>query len=447
MKAIINGNIFDYVSYRPNSYVLFDDTIRKTGPMSEYVKPADLEEEIDAKNCFVMPTFVNGHTHIYGAFLRGWSSPVFFPHNFREILQQIYWVLDGGLDIESSYHSATSFALDNIRAGVTTIFDHHAAGTEIIGTLDALKKGWVDDSGLRGLFCFELSDRFDVDACIRENVDFYEKNKGVSPMYTGMFGMHASLTVSEKTLRKVKEAIGDIPMHVHVAEGIEDEVECEAYYGKRVVERFIDHGIINPNSVFAHCILVDQHEAWLMAENGITASPNPSSNMNGGNGICDYRYFKNAGTPVMLGNDGCGIDMAGSVRNFVFAEHVRTHSYSEVGINDARNCILRSYELASTLLGVKLGRIEEGYAADMLTMEYMPYTPINEDNAWGFVFDALFQQFKPNNVWCAGDQKLKNYKVTLDEEKICSEAQRSCQRIWDKFAGTKKTVPFIQLRD
>lgn len=433
MKSIIHANIYDYESYRPDTYVLYDDTIRKIGPMSEYLKPAECTEELDAEGAFLMPSFVIGHAHIYGAFLRAWTPPLFRPLCFREHLQQVHWLLDGGLDRESSYHSAKATALDHIRSGVTTIFDHQASGGEITGTLDALKQGWVDESGLRAMFCFEVSDRFPVDICIRENVDFYEKSKGKSNMYAGMFGMHASLTLSEKTLDKVAETIGDIPLHVHVAEGAEDEIECESLYGKRVVERYRDHKLITPNSVFAHCVNINLREAAIMAEYGVTAAINTTSNINGGHGVADYRDLRRMGVRTMIGNDSLGTNIVTDIRNFVFAQHTKAKNAFSVNETDALLCLNINFDHASRLLGVKLGRIREGYAADMLTVDYNPITPMDGSNVWAHVFDGIFQQFRPRNVWCAGVRKLKNYAVTLDEERICDDARRVCAKLWESL--------------
>lgn len=428
MKVIINANVFNFDTYRRNRYVLFDDTIRAEGPMSEFVRPADCTEVLDAGGALLMPSMVIGHAHIYGAYLRAFSPSVYHPLTFRELLEQVYWKLDGGLDIESSYYSAKAMALDHIRSGVTTIFDHHASGRAIIGTLEALRQGWVEESGLRGIFCFETSDRFPIDRCIEENVTFARRHH--EPDCAGMFGMHASMTLSKKTLDRVAANLGDIPVHVHVAESLEDQMECINCYGKRIVERFADHGLITGNTIFAHCVNIDMREAFVMAEHGVTAAINTTSNFNAGHGFVDYRLLRRFGVNTMIGNDSLGSNIATDIRNFVFSQHLVDKNVFAVTSADALRCVDNGYEHASKLLGVKLGRIREGYAADMMTVDYIPYTPMNEQNAWEHVFDAIFSQFRPRNVWCAGVQKLKNYDVTLDEKAICAKSREVCERLW-----------------
>lgn len=68
----------------------------------------------------------------------------------------------------------------------------------------------------------------------------------------GLFGLHASLSLSDDTLMKVKEVIGDCPIHIHVAESEMDELECEKLHGLRVVERLDKFGLLNKkNSLLA----------------------------------------------------------------------------------------------------------------------------------------------------------------------------------------------------
>ena len=432
MKAILHVNIYDYARYKEDQYVLYDDKILKVGDMADYRRSHGCTQEIDAKGALLLPSLVIGHAHLYGAYLRAFRPKSFQPLTFREHLQQFFWELDGKLDLDASYHSAKAMALDHIRSGVTTIFDHHASGGAIRGTLEQLRRGWVEESGLRGVFCFETSDRFDVDACIEENVSFHNAHKA-DGWSCGMFGMHASMTLSERTLRKVRERICDIPLHVHVAESLEDQEECIALYGKRIVERFLDNGIVTPGSIFAHCVNINGREAFLMAENGITAALNATSNINCGHGVADYRALRRFGVATTIGNDSLGTNIASDYRIFVFTQHLRSKNVWNVNPRDLLCCIRNGYEQASRMLGVPLGRIEPGYAADMLTVDYNPYTPMDESSIWDHVFDALLAQFRPRNVWCAGVQKLKDYSVTLDEEKICAESRSCAQRIWQSI--------------
>ena len=72
----------------------------------------------------------------------------------------------------------------------------------IDGSLDVLEKA-LRDVGLKGSLCFEVSDRWAPrarDASIAENVRFIKKNKN-DPFVRAMFGLHASFTLEDETVR------------------------------------------------------------------------------------------------------------------------------------------------------------------------------------------------------------------------------------------------------
>jgi cytosine/adenosine deaminase-related metal-dependent hydrolase len=219
MKAFINATLYDFESFRENQYVLFEDEIIQVGPMDKF---PGADEITDAIGCVLMPGLLNAHAHIYSTFARGMSVP-FDPKSFQDILDQLWWKLDAKLDKESVYYSGLVSACECIQNGVTTVIDHHASGLYIKGSLNELKRSVCDEMGLRGIFCFETSDRFDIDECIEENIEFASHK---SERCAGLFGMHASLSLSDDTLRKISQKTGDIPVHVHAAESIEDEDDC-----------------------------------------------------------------------------------------------------------------------------------------------------------------------------------------------------------------------------
>jgi len=156
---------------------------------------------IDAKKNLVLPGFAVGHTHIYSTFARGLNLP-FNPLNFKDILNQLWWKLDSKLGERENYYSALISGIEFIKNGVTTVIDHHASGLQIKGSLKTLKNALCDEIGLRGIFCFETSDRFNIDECIEENLDFLCTR---SEMHAGIFGLHASLSLSDDTLEKISK--------------------------------------------------------------------------------------------------------------------------------------------------------------------------------------------------------------------------------------------------
>jgi cytosine/adenosine deaminase-related metal-dependent hydrolase len=429
MKAITNIDIYDYHKYRPDSYVLFDKQIREVGSMKDF---RGAESVFDGKKALLMPSLLVGHAHIYGTFFKGIQLSPFHPQTFTQLLKQLYWRIDGGLDLESSYYSARISGIEHIKNGVTTLLDHHASGTNIRGTLEELRRGICDDTGMRALFCFETSDRFNVDDCIAENLSFAKER---SEKHRGLFGLHASLSVNDETLRKVGDVIGDIPAHVHVAESLEDEVKSLNEYGKRIVHRFKDFGILNEDSILAHCVNIDDSEAEIIADSKCIVAINPTSNMNTAAGIADPSLFKKYDIPVMVGNDSLGTNIAHDYLNVIYTMHLRQGNCYSFGYENLLDYIRNGYEYTGKMLGIKLGKIEPGYAADMITIPYKIATRMNQDNAFNYVVDDVFNNFHPRDVWSDGDLKMEKYETIWDEEQLYAHASESAMKVWQRIGG------------
>ena len=88
----------------------------------------------------------------------------------------MWWKIDAKIDNNISYYSGIAAGYEFLLNGVTTVIDHHASGTDILGSLKSINKG-LDVIGLRKILCFETSDRFNIVDCIKENLSFAKKNQ------------------------------------------------------------------------------------------------------------------------------------------------------------------------------------------------------------------------------------------------------------------------------
>ena len=101
-----------------------------------------------------------------------------------------------------------------------------------------------------------------------------------SGMIAGMMGMHAQFTISDETMELAAANKPDeVGYHIHVAEGIEDLHHCLKHYGKRIVDRLMDHGILGEKTLLGHCIYINPHEMDLIKETDTMVVHNPESNM------------------------------------------------------------------------------------------------------------------------------------------------------------------------
>lgn len=426
--AIINAVLYDFKKYQENKYIIFDEKILEIGDMNDFVDKS--YKVIDATDHVVLTSLVCGHAHIYSTFARGLSVD-FNPSNFQEILDQLWWKIDRQIDNEIIYYSGIVSAVDYMKNGVTTIIDHHASGAEIKGSLTALKKAVTDDASLRGIFCFETSDRFDVEESIEENVSFINENK--TDYARGLFGLHASLSLSEDTLKKVSKALNGNPIHIHVAESEMDQVDSITKYGERVVARLNRHKLLTPNSIITHALFVDEKELKLLKENDCTVALNVNSNMNNGIGLPNYLKFYNRDIDVIIGNDGISSSMTSEWLTLLYTMHLRYLTPTKFGFDHIMKIINDTYEYANKILEAKLGRFEEGWDADLLMIPYVAPTPMNDGNMFGHVFFGMANSFKPNHVFARGNHLVNDYKVGKELAAKYREATKYATKLWDKI--------------
>ncbi|HPR34568.1 MAG TPA: putative aminohydrolase SsnA [Anaerolineaceae bacterium] len=440
---ITNGKIVTWGN--PNEILENKALLIQDGLIHEIATEAELkaahpgEEILDAQGQMVMPGLICAHTHFYGAFSRGMAIPGEPSRNFQEILANLWWKLDKGLDEEGVKYSALALLADATRYGCTTLFDHHASPNCIDGSLD-IEADAVLESGLRASLCYEVTDRDGEEkalAGIRENGRFISgvKAGNYGQMLRAHFGLHASLTVSDETLEKcLAENNGRVGFHSHAAEGIVDQEDSLTKYGKRVVERFADTGVLGENTILAHGVHLTPHEIDLLAQSGTWLSHQPRSNMNNAVGVAPIEEMLRQGVQVCLGNDGFSNAMW---QEWFFAYLIQKDQQADPRAMNGYDLIKIAVENNSRLAtqtwdGLRVGKIEKGAAADLILVDYHPITPMHAGNLpWHILFG--FRDGMVTSTIAGGKLLMKDRKLLmLDEAEIAAKAREAAIRTWDR---------------
>lgn len=425
-----NALIYTGSSLIHSGYVSVDKgKIVEVGFMNDFKGKLDK----DLKGMLLMPAWINAHTHMYSTLARGMKVD-FHPLTFTQILKQLWWKLDRILGPEEIRISAMVAAAEFIHSGVATIFDHHSSPRHVAGTLESIKSAVVDTAGMRGVFCFETSDRDGIQLeAIDENLDFYNKYKG-NHFASGMMGLHASFTLSDETLGIVSKACGEqIPIHAHVAEGLEDEINSINTHGLKIIERFDKYGLLNENSIYAHCIHTSDDEVGKISESNGFIVISIQSNMNNSVGIPSFSKFVKNRAKVVLGNDGFGFSPAFDIRLLSLSQKYLSGTPLAFSNSDLKEILDNTYELASRHLREKFGRIEENYPADIMVIDYDPPTPITFDNFYDHLFFGITES-KVNSLYVNGKAVMIDGKIeTFDENEIRRESRKISEKLWEKL--------------
>ena len=440
MFLIGNGRLFTRDTEHPyiecGGILVDGNIIKEIGTFDELKAKYPNLEVIDANNQIIMPAFINVHNHIYSALARGLSIKNHNPKNFIEILEGLWWNLDEHLTLEDDKVSAEVTYLNCIENGVTTIFDHHASYKKTEGSLMEIAKV-AKDYKIRTCLCYEVSDRNgeeEMKKAVKENVDFINyANEDTTDMIKGTMGLHASFTLSDETLRYVVEQNPkNGGYHIHIAEGTTDVEDSLSKYGVRTVERLNAMGILGPKTVAGHCIYIDDNELDILKETDTMVVHNPESNMGNAVGAPDVLKIYDKGILVGLGTDGYTNDM---VESYKVANILQKHMHKNP------NCAWgeiptmlfeNNAKIANRFFSTPLGKIKEGYAADIIFVDYDPLTPMDENNINSHILFGI-NGYSVTTTICNGEVLMRDRKLLhIDKKKVMEESRKQAADLWKR---------------
>jgi cytosine/adenosine deaminase-related metal-dependent hydrolase len=375
-------------------------------------------ERIDCSGKYVTKSFAVGHHHVYSALARGMGAPKKNPENFVEILEYIWWNLDKCLDLEMIEYSALTTAMACAKAGSTFVIDHHASPNAIKGSLEIIAKAF-DQVGVSHLLCYEITDR---DGDEKTQKGLLETEKYLQK-HQGLVGLHASFTVSDTTLKKAVELSEKYHsgIHIHVAEDKADQEHCEKNYGKRVVERLHDFGVLESSkTILGHGLHLSENERRLIAASKAWMVQNMESNLNNKVGLF---HAQGLGDRIMLGTDGMHSDMLQSAKAaFFVGQQSDTIDYA-TAYQRFRN--VHHYLNSNNFAG-------DG-ENNLVVLDYDTPTAFHQDNFLGhFLFGWNSNHVK--HVISNGEIIVKDRKIQkVDETEILNISRLLSEKLWAKM--------------
>lgn len=373
------------------------------------------EQIIDCSGKLVTKSFAVGHHHVYSALARGMGAPKKNPENFHEILQYIWWTLDKCLDKDMIEASALATAMACAKAGSTFVIDHHASPNAIDGSLDIIARAF-EKVGVDHLLCYEITDRDGIDkakAGLTETERYLKSNPG-------LVGMHASFTLGDHTLKKAAELMDkyNSGVHIHVAEDLYDQEFCKENYGKRVVERLNDFGVLQSSkTILGHCLHINEDERKLIKNSGAFVVQNMESNLKNKVG---YFNAKGLGDNIMLGTDGMHGDMLQSAKAaFFVGQNFDTINYAS------------AYERFRKVHAyLAMNQFQGDADNNLVVLDYNSPTEINQDNFLGhFIFGMNSNHV--NDVISNGKVIVRNREIqNVNETEIHAFTREQSLRLW-----------------
>jgi len=440
MLLIGNGKIVTRDNAAPfieNGAVAIDgELIKETGDTAALRAKYPDADYIDAKGRLVMPGFINVHMHYYSTFARGIALGGKPATTFGEVLSGLWWRLDKQLDLDDVYYSCMGPMIDGVRSGVTSVIDHHASPFAVEGSLFKIAEA-AKLFGIRSNLCYEVSDRDGEEialAGIRENVDFANHcKKQDDDMIRCLFGMHAQMTIGDKTLDKCLEAASGTGFHIHAAEGIEDVVDAVSKYGMRVIERLHAKGVLSEKSIAVHCIHITEEEMELLRESGAAVAHNPQSNMGNAVGVSPVMELMKKGVPVGMGTDGYTADVLDSYKTAAIlhkhAKGIPSAAWAEPPVMLFEN----NRKIMKRFIKGKTGAIAKDHYADIIIVDYKGPTPVNSDTINSHILFGITGRHVDTTI-INGRVVMKDRVLpNIDEEALMAKSRERALKLWKRI--------------
>jgi putative selenium metabolism protein SsnA len=392
---------------------------------------------LDLKGKLVMPGIVCAHNHFYSGLARGIMANIKPCPDFISTLKNLWWRLDRALDEESLYYSGLICSLEAIKSGGTAVIDHHASPNYIAGSLGTLRKGFLK-AGLRGMTCYETTDRNGAEKELRagvdENLAFARlidaaKAKGEEPyLMEAHMGAHAPFTVSDAGLEMLGDAVktSGRGLHIHVAEDRYDVSHSHDRYSQDPIERLAAHGLIDGKTLIGHGLYLSDADIAILNDRDAFLVHNARSNMNNHVG---YNHKLAAVRNLALGTDGIGADMFEEMK-FAYFKH------RDAGGSLWPDSFTRFLWNGNTLLernfGANFGRIEAGYQADLTICSYDSPTPLVAQNVGGHLAFGM-NSGSVDSVMVNGQMVYQNREFPFDVEPIYAQARKVAAQLWQRM--------------
>ena len=377
---------------------------------------------VDCSGCFIMPGFVNGHTHLPMIFFRGYSDDL----SLHEWLNNKIMPLESRHTPQSEYHGALASALELIRTGTTTVNNMYYHGQYIARALK--------ETGLSGIVssCLMSSDANKY-RILGESLENCERYKDEEDIRTAI-APHAEYTCTPEDLRCWGEAAlrSGQPVHIHCSETLSEHEECIGRHGKTPVELFESLGMMEVPMLLAHCVYITEKDMDIIRSHGASVLNNTISNLKLASGIAPVPRMLEKGLKVATSTDGAASNNTQDMWLEMRVSALIHKGYQrDPLLMNTRSALYCATKGAALALGYEdRGSLEEGMRADFIVVD-------THEPAMGILTDIVNLIVYSGNsrdivMTVAGGEVLYDHGEYpgLDAEKIMSDARADFENIF-----------------
>ncbi len=313
---------------------------------------------IDAKGAPLMPGLINTHAHSHSTITRGTAEGL----ELDEWLQRIYKEM-AGLSEEFAYRGALATYGESLLSGTTSIMDMCVNPEAAARAAEKL--------GIRLKLAPYCGDRLPFAPTLARNEELVKRFNTKDSRITVLIGMHESETCSDEQFKaavKLAERL-DVGLHTHCAETTASEDATRKRTGRGQLAHLDSFGFLGPRTVLAHCVWLSEPDQELALKRGIHIAHCPQSNLKIGSGIAPIPKYRAGGLNVSLATDGAKanncLDQFDTMK---FASLLPKGLQLNPAVLHPSEVIEMATENGGKALGLKTGKLEPGYKADLVLL-------------------------------------------------------------------------------
>ena len=397
--------------------------------------PGAADEYIDARDKFVIPGFVNAHTHLCMTLGRSLGAD----RNLLQWLTEAQLPFMGQMEPEDYQLAVTLGVIENLKAGNTTVCEVYFS-TRYGDGADTLAAQAMAGAGVRGIL-FRCSNDEDFAPGFLESTEEIARRSRTlvdawseHPRLRAGVGPIVPWAATDEYWADTMSLVRDhgVGVHLHTAETPEYNDLVQARTGKRNVEYLADIGALGSKVMLNHCIHLTEHEIELIAEHGSPVIHDPTSNMILASGTAPVLKMRAAGITVGLACDGPACnntqDMFEVMKDAALLHKVTSLDPTALTARDVFGMATRDSAIACGL-GDKVGTLAIGKAADIVIIDTLAshLRPIHDPFAT-LVYSARAADV--NTVIVDGETVVRDKQIlTVDEQAVIAKAQERAEAL------------------
>jgi len=379
------------------------DLLISDGKIAAVLPPGDPAvgaKDLDVSGMWLVPGFVQAHTHLIQTLFRGMADDL----ALLDWLRSRIWPLESAHDEESAYWSARLGLTEMLLGGTTAILDMAS-----VRHTDAVFQA-AQEAGIRAHIGKAMMDRENeaglsetTDVSLQTSCDLRDQWHGKGHLryaFAPRFVPSCTEALLTETVAAARSS--DCLIHSHASE---NQMEVELVRSLTAMDNvaYLDSiGMTGPDVVLAHCIHLTADELRILTETRTAIAHCPGSNFKLASGIAPIPDLLAAGAVCVIGSDGapCNnrMDMFAEMRLAALIQKPE-HGASTLPAEAILNMATRQ---GASVLKTGGGDLIVGASADIIAIDpAMPHSLGGGSPAGSLVYAQTPSNVR--HVWVGGD--------------------------------------------